>query len=67
MTGQPVRHLVLEMFDIFPHAVIACTPGKVLFDREQHTILTALATCPACLAVQAARVVLIDAESEVGR
>ena len=62
MTGMLVRHLVLEMFDIAPYAVIACTPGNVLFDPRHHAILAAATTCPACQAVQAARVVVIDAE-----
>lgn len=62
MTEQPTRHLVLEMFDIAPYAVIACAEGRAKFDPQQHTIFAAMATCPACLAVQAARVIFIDAE-----
>lgn len=53
------RHLVLDWDHQANTATIACQTEPVLFDRAQHTLVSALAGCPACKAVQAARVVLI--------
>lgn len=58
-----VRHLVLDL-NGRATAEIACLNERVPFDQTQHTLLAALATCPACLAVQAARVVVLDAQAE---
>ncbi|MEU7170239.1 hypothetical protein ABZ949_01955 [Micromonospora tulbaghiae] len=59
MTG---RHLVLEADWQAGTATIACQTSPVVFDRARHTLLAAFADCPDCRAVQAARVVLIDAD-----
>ncbi|MFG2046047.1 hypothetical protein ACGFIW_01285 [Micromonospora sp. NPDC048935] len=56
------RHLVLDMDFQTNLAVIACQTEPVPFDRTQHTLISAFAGCPACRAVQAARVVLIYAD-----
>jgi hypothetical protein len=62
MAGTLVRHLVLEMFDIAPYAVIACTPGRVLFDPRHHTMMTAMTNCPECLAVHSAFCIVFAAD-----
>lgn len=62
--GETGRHLVLEMrHDGEVWAVVpACATEPEPHDRVRHTFLAALTTCPACQAVQAARVVLLDVE-----
>lgn len=59
-----LRHLVLDLDVDGGTATVACSGGLQLFAARRHTLLAALTTCPGCLAVQAARVVLIDAEGE---
>jgi len=60
-TGR--RCLVLESNYRSPVPLVnlACGQSGVPFDRNRHTFLATLAACPACLAVQAARVVVIEA------
>lgn len=64
MTDTHNRHLVLELHDGATVATIACSTEPVPYDHAQHTLLAALTTCPACRTVQAARVVLIDADPQ---
>lgn len=56
------RHLVLDMDYQTELATIACQTEPVPFDRTQHTLLAAFAGCPDCRVVQAARVVLLNAD-----
>jgi hypothetical protein len=54
MTGRTVRHLVLELDCAQGAAMIACAADSVPFDQQHHTLLTAVTTCPDCLAVHSA-------------
>lgn len=64
MTG--VRHLILEASDRFEQVTLACTSEPQPYRREAHAVLAAAVTCPACRAVQAARVIVIDADQPKG-
>lgn len=61
----PVRHLVLESRtgpDGHSGVLVGCTEsGFVPYDRDQHTFLTAQATCTDCRAVHAAWCVVFHA------
>ncbi len=47
------------------HVLLACSSGYRPYDRAEHTYAARTTTCPECLAVQAARCAVLDAEAEV--
>lgn len=67
MTDTNVRHLVLELHEPATTVTIACLVDPVPLDQTEHTLLAMFTTCPACRAVQAARVVVLDARGEGAR
>lgn len=58
------RHLVLESADRDSRVLLACGSGFVPRDSIHTVVLARSATCPACIAVNEARAVLIEAGME---